>query len=67
MEFVNIQVGSSRVRNALLKMNRPTRLQTIKLLFPELSNETCHKICDNLNVVTTVSGSQIRVPTEFII
>lgn len=66
METVNIQVGAARVRDALKKLNRPNRLAMIKSLFPELTNEVQHKICDNLDTIKLASGTQFRVPAEIV-
>lgn len=66
METVNIQVGAARVRDALKKLNRPNRLAMIKSLFPELPNEVQHKICDNMDSVKLVSGTQFRIPAEVV-
>lgn len=66
MEFVNLQVGATRIREALKNLNRRDRLMMIKTLFPDLSNEARHKLCDNLDTVKVVSGTQMRVPAEMV-
>lgn len=65
METVNLQVGAARVRDALKKLNRRDRLNTIKVLFPEMPVYRMHALCDNIDKVKLASGSQIAIPAEW--
>ncbi len=65
METVNLQVGAARVRDALKRVNRPTRLMMIGVLFPEMTVTNIHKLCDNLDAVKLASGTQLRIPAEW--
>lgn len=65
MDFVNLQVGAARVRDALKSLNRRDRLDVIKVLFPDLSNTAMHTLCDNLDTVKLASGTQLRIPAEW--
>ncbi|AGR48008.1 hypothetical protein PHIM7_290 [Sinorhizobium phage phiM7] len=66
MEYVNLQVGATRFREALKNLNRRDRLAMIRTMFPDLSNEAKHKLCDNLDTAKVVSGTQLRLPAEMV-